>query len=220
MKASASLRLGLAATLMSLGVLAVPATAPAAPAPAVQAYARLHGNPVGSYTVDPDHSLAQFSVGHAGVAMLSGDFSKISGSYTFDPRHPKDCKADISIPVNTIATFLPMRDKDLLDTAFFDASKYPTMHFVSTRYVPHGLHHGVLLGELTLRGVTRPVRFRVHLLGAGKVGYLPKPWGGYLTGFVATTVIDRTAFGMDAYASGIGHKVRVRVEIEGVRKSS
>ncbi|SCC91494.1 hypothetical protein THIX_10535 [Thiomonas sp. X19] len=61
---------------------------------------------------------------------------------------------------------------------------------------------------------------RGRLEGAGKVPYLPKPWGGYLTGFVATATIDRMDFGMSAYPSGLSHKVRVRVEIEGAQASS
>ncbi|MDE2121245.1 MAG: YceI family protein [Betaproteobacteria bacterium] len=213
-----------ALSLASLTALAAPAlaadAAPTAQAPKVQPYAPLQADPAGSYTVDADHSGAQFSIGHAGVAMLTGVFGKVTGSYTFDPRDPKADKADITIPVNSLDTFLPARTKDVLAGQFLDADKYPTMHFVGTRYVPHGRHGGVLHGELTLHGVTRPVAFRVHLVGAGEVSYLPKPWGGYLSGFVATTVIDRTDFGIDAFSAGIGHKVRVRVEIEGVRNPS
>ena len=213
-----------ALSLASLSAFAVPAlaadAAPSAQAPKVQPYAPLQADPAGSYTVDADHSGAQFSIGHAGVAMLTGVFGKVTGSYTFDPRDPKADKADITIPVDSIATFLPLRDKHVLGDEFLDAAKFPTMHFVSTRYVPHGPRAGVLHGELTLHGVTRAVAFRVHLVGAGEVSYLPKPWGGYLSGFVATTVIDRTDFGIDAFAAGIGHKVRVRVEVEGVRNPS
>jgi polyisoprenoid-binding protein YceI len=213
------IRLALGAGALSLAALAAPAHAADA-APKVQAYAHLHADPAGSYTVDPDHSGAQFSIGHAGVGSVTGVFSKVTGTYTFDPRDPKADKADITIPVDSIATFLPLRDKHVLGDEFLDAAKFPTMHFVSTRYVPHGPRAGVLHGELTLHGVTRPVAFRVHLVGAGEVSYLPKPWGGFLSGFVATTVIDRTDFGIDAFAAGIGHKVRVRVEVEGVRNPS
>lgn len=219
MKTSSRLSWALGAGLLSLAAFATPALAAGGTA-TVQRYALQHGNPAGSYAVDPDHSGAQFSVGHAGVAVVTGVFSKVTGSYTFDPRDPAKCKADITIPVDSIATFLAPRDHDLLAGAFFDAAKFPTMHFVGTRYVPHGPGRGVLHGELTLHGVTRPVSFQVRLVGAGKVGYLPKPWGGYLSGFVATTVIDRTEFGMDAFSAGIGHKVHVRVEIEGVRQGS
>ena len=111
-------------------------------------------------------------------------------------------------------------NKDLLGKAFFDADAYPDIHFVSTKYVPKGKEDGLLHGNLTLHGVTKPVTFKVHLEGAGDVGYLPKPWGGYLTGFTATTTIDRMDFGMTAYAAGLSHTVDIRVQVEGVRTGS
>ena len=209
----------LAAGSLALGFLAAPVWAADAAAP-TQAYAQLHGDPAGSYAVDSDHSGAQFTIGHAGVSLFTGAFGKVTGSYTFDPKDPKASKADITIPVDSIETFLPARNTDLLAPPFFDAKAHPDMRFVSTRWVPRGRNGGLLYGNLTLRGVTRPVTFHVRLVGAGKVGYLPKPWGGYLTGFVATTTIDRTEFGMTAFGAGLGHDVRVRVDIEGVRSAS
>ncbi len=113
-----------------------------------------------------------------------------------------------------------MRDADLKGAAFFDAKANPDIHFVSTKYVPQGKDRGLLYGDMTMRGVTKPAVFQVKLEGAGKVAYLPKPWGGYLTGFVATTTIDRMDFGISAYPSGLSHKVQVRVEIEGVQTAS
>ena len=192
----------------------------AAQTQAPQAYARQHASPAGSYQVDPDHSGLQFTIGHAGIGLFTGVFKKVTGSYTFDPKNPKADKADITVPVDGLDTFFPMRDDDLKGAAFFDAKANPDIHFVSTKYVPQSQDRGLLYGDMTLRGVTKPVVFHVQLEGAGKVPYLPKPWGGYLTGFVATATIDRMDFGMSAYPSGLSHKVRVRVEIEGVQTSS
>ncbi len=192
----------------------------AAQTQAPQAYARQHASPAGSYQVDPDHSGLQFTIGHAGIGLFTGVFKKVTGSYTFDPKNPKADKADITVPVDGLDTFFPMRDDDLKGAAFFDAKANPDIHFVSTKYVPQSQDRGLLYGDMTLRGVTKPVVFHVQLEGAGKVPYLPKPWGGYLTGFVATATIDRMDFGMSAYPSGLSHKVQVRVEIEGVQTSS
>ncbi len=192
----------------------------AAQTQAPQAYARQHASPAGSYQVDPDHSGLQFTIGHAGIGLFTGVFKKVTGSYTFDPKNPKADKADITVPVDGLDTFFPMRDDDLKGAAFFDAKANPDIHFVSTKYVPQSQDRGLLYGDMTLRGVTKPVVFHVQLEGAGKVPYLPNPWGGYLTGFVATATIDRLDFGMSAYPSGLSHKVQVRVEIEGVQTSS
>ncbi len=205
----------LAATTLA-AAFALPTFAASAP----QAYGRLHDKALaGAYQVDPDHSSVQFTIGHAGVALCSGVFKKVSGTYTLDPKHPAADKADITIAVDSLDTFLPMRDEDLKKgKQFFDATEYPEIHFKSTRYVAKGDGRGLMYGDMTLHGVTRPVMFHVRMIGAGKVGYLPKPWGGFLTGFVATTTIDRMDFGVNGYAAGLSHKVAVRVEVEGVRQ--
>ncbi|MGC8808370.1 MAG: YceI family protein [Thiomonas sp.] len=203
---------------LTAALCAAPAWAAGSAAP--QAYGHLHANPAGSYQVDPDHSGVQFTIGHAGVGRFTGVFKQVSGSYTFDPADPKMDKADITIPVKSLDTFLPQRDTDLLAAPFFDATAHPDIRFVSTRYVPQGKDRGTLYGNLTLRGVTRPATFHVRLIGAGDVAYLPKPWGGYLSGFVATTTINRMDFGMTAFAAGLSHEVTVRVDIEGVKVAS
>jgi len=205
--------ISLAATLCAAPAWAAGSTAP-------QAYGQLHANPTGSYQVDPDHSGVQFTIGHAGVGRFTRVFKQVSGSYTFDPANPRQDKADITIPVKSLDTFLPQRDTDLLAAPFFDAATHPDIRFVSTHYVPQGKDRGTLYGNLTLRGVTRPATFHVRLIGAGEVPYLPKPWGGFLSGFVATTTINRMDFGMTAFAAGLSHAVAVRVDIEGVKAAS
>ena len=205
-------------TAVAMALCAAPAWAAEATAP--QAYVHKHADPAGSYRVDPDHSGVQFTIGHAGVGRFTGVLKRVTGSYTFDPANPAKDKADIVIPVQSLDTFLPQRDTDLLAAPFFDAAAHPDIRFVGTRYVPQNKTHGKLYGNLTLRGVTHPATFEVTLEGAGDVAYLPKPWGGYLSGFVATTTINRMDYGMTAFPAGLSHEVKVRVEIEGVRTPS
>ncbi|MEB8488217.1 YceI family protein, partial [Acidithiobacillus ferriphilus] len=71
-------------------------------------YHRLDASPAGSYRIDPDHSLAWFTIGHAGVAVVVGRFDKLSGSYTFNPASPAGDKADIRIPAASINTNFPL----------------------------------------------------------------------------------------------------------------
>ena len=208
----------ISAACMAVALSAAPAWAAGSAAP--QAYGHLQASPAGSYQIDPDHSGVQFTIGHAGVGDFTGVFKRITGTYTFNPKNPRQDKADITIPVQGLDTFLPQRDTDLLAAPFFDAAAHPDIHFVSTRYAPKGKAGGTLYGNLTLRGVTKPVAFQVRLVGAGDVAYLPKPWGGYLSGFVATTTINRMDFGMTAFAAGLSHTVTVRVEIEGVKTAT
>lgn len=182
-------------------------------------YVPLHsGNVTGTYTIDPQHTNVLFTIGHVGITRFTGRFDKISGTYTLNSQEPKKDQAHIVIQTSSIDTGFALRDKDLRSAEFFDAKKYPVITFSSTRYVSTGPKTGRLYGRLTLHGVSKPVTFQVREIGAGAVTYLPKPWGGYLSGFVATTVIHRSQFGMDAYLpEGLSNAIRVKVEVEGVK---
>ncbi|MEB8474523.1 YceI family protein, partial [Acidithiobacillus ferriphilus] len=138
-------------------------------------------------------------------------------SYIFNPASPAGDKAAIRIPAASINTNFALRDHDLRGPDFFNVREFPNITFVSTRYQPTGKESGQLYGKLTIHGVTRPVTFQVREIGAGPVPALPKPWGGYLSGYEATTTIQRSDFGMDAYAGMIANTVHLHVNIEGVR---
>lgn len=180
-------------------------------------YHRLTSTPNGTYRVDPAHSLVWFTIGHAGVAVVVGRFDKMSGTYAFNSAKPSRDRVDIRIATSSIDTNFAMRDHDLRGPDFFNAREFPTITFRSTRYRPEGARAGLLYGRLTLHGVTHPIVFRVREIGAGPVAALPKPWGGYLSGYVATTTVRRSAFGMKAYPGMIGDRVHLHVNIEGVR---
>ena len=182
------------------------------------AYATLGADASGHYQVDPDHSAVLFSIGHAGVGITAGALSKVTGEYSFDPKQPAACKADITVSADTLDTFMPLRNGHLKSSGWLNVKAFPDIHFVSTRYTPQDASHGLLDGDLTLHGVTHAVQFKVTEVGAGDVGYLPKPWGGHLTGFVATTSIDRMDYGIDAYAGAVGHQIDIAVNIEGVQQ--
>ncbi len=207
-----------AATLLAVALLAAPTYA--ADAAATPSYAVMHDDATGTYVVDPDHSSLSWVIGHAGIVPVAGVFRKVTGTFTFDPVNAAADKADISVAADSIDSFMAQRNEHLKDASFFDAAKYPDIHFVSTRYVPEGKDAGKLYGNITLRGVTKPAVFNVTLEGAGKVGYLPKPWGGFLGGFVATTTVNRMDFGITAFAAGLSHTVDITVRIEGVRQGS
>ncbi|MCE5359548.1 YceI family protein [Candidatus Igneacidithiobacillus taiwanensis] len=179
-------------------------------------YAFLDGNPDGSYRIDPQHTNVFFTIGHVGITEFTGRFDQISGTYTFNAQDPAKDRVNITIPAASINTDLALRDQHLRSKEFFDVKKYPDITFVSSKYVPTGKKSGDLYGNLTLHGVTKPVVFQVRELGAGNVPYLPKPWGGYLSGFVATTTIHRSDFSMDAYLpEGLSNAIAIKVEVEG-----
>lgn len=196
--------------LTTIGLTA--ATAQAAPAMLQDSFA-------GTYKIDPNHSLAWFTIEHAKVSEVVGRFDKIAGTYTFDPKDTAKNKVEVTIPVKSLDTNFAMRDRDLLGPDFFNVKEFPEIKFVSTRYESIGKHSGKLFGNITMHGVTHPVEFRVRLLGAGPVKALPKPWGGYLSGYVATATIKRSRFGVSAYEGMIGDKVHLHINIEGVRSA-
>ncbi len=173
------------------------------------------GDPSGLYRIDPDHTSVTFTVGHAGVATAVGRFDTISGHYRLDPG-----KTDVVINIATksIDTNHPMRDKDLRGPDFFDAKTFPTIRFASTRFKKTGKKSGLLVGKLTIHGKTRTVSFKVHEVGAADVSALPKPWGGYLTGYDAEGSVRRSDFGITTYPGMIGDKVQIYISVEGIRE--
>ncbi|MBU6459664.1 MAG: YceI family protein [Proteobacteria bacterium] len=202
--------LGVSFTVLMLGLPVI--------SEAASRYQPLNGNPDGTYTVDSQHSNVFFTIGHVGITEFTGRFDKIAGTYTFNSANPGKDKVAVTIPVSSLNTDFPARNHDLLGKDFFDMSQYPDIAFKSTKYVPINTRSGELYGNLDLHGVTRPVVFYVTRIGAGEVSYLPKPWGGYLTGFVATTAIHRSDYGMKAdLPAGLSNTVTIKVEIEGVR---
>ena len=177
-------------------------------------YKTATGNPSGLYNIDPDHTSVTFTVGHAGVATAVGRFDKISGHY----RLAKDkTDVDIKIATNSIDTNHPMRDKDLRGPDFLDAKTFPTIRFVSHSYKKTGKKTGILTGKLTLHGKTRTVRLKIHEVGAGLVSALPKPWGGYLSGYDAEGSIKRSDYGITTYPGMIGDTIHLYLSIEGIR---
>jgi len=197
-----------AAGLCFAGALALGATG----AEAADVYKVQHDSPAGTYQIDPVHSRAQFWVGHLGVSEVPGRFDKISGSFSFDPKHPDAAKVSVEVPVDSLDTDFAQRNKDLLGPDFFDAKQFPTISFVSTRLRWHGGNEASLTGNLTLHGVTHPVTFRLRHIGAG-----PDPWGSYRSGYVATGTIRRSDFGMTYLLKGVGDEVHLRISLEGKR---
>ena len=177
-------------------------------------YKTATGDPSGLYKIDPDHTSVTFTVGHAGVATAVGRFDRIRGHYRITPG-----KTDVLVEIatNSIDTNHPMRDKDLRGPDFLDAKTFPTIRFVASRYKKTGKNSGILTGKLTLHGKTRPFSLRIHEVGAADVSALPKPWGGYLTGYDAEGSLRRSDFGITTYPGMIGDKVHLYISIEGIR---
>ena len=176
-------------------------------------------SPAATYMIEPAHSSAHFKVRHLMIANVRGEFSKISGTVKIDPSNPAATSITAEIPVDSINTREPDRDKHLKSADFFDVEKFPTMSFKSTKVSTTGAGEGTVEGDLTIRDVTKSVVFQVE----GPTAPTKDPWGNLRVGVAATTKISRKEFGLtwsaplEAGGVMIGDEVTITLEVEFVK---
>ena len=168
-------------------------------------------------TIDPDHSVAAFAIRHMGIAMVRGMFHKLSGCVYFDADDVSKSTVEAEIDVKSLSTGIRKRDDHVLSAEMLDAAKYPTISFKSTKVVPRGTGKAIVLGDLTIHGVTKPVALETEHFGP-----VTSPWGGEVSvGFTATTKLNRSDFGVnwgdDKVENGglvAGKDVEITLDIE------
>lgn len=174
-----------------------------------------------TWTVDPMHAELGFGVRHLMISTVRGRFGKVEGTAEVDDANPNNSKIEVTVDVNSIDTRQEMRDNHLRSADFFDAANHPTMHFVSTRIDGDVSKTFKVMGDLTIRGTTRPVTLDVTLEGRAK-----DPWGNDRAGFSATGHINRHDFGLNwnqALEAGgvtVGAEVKLTLDVEIVRQSA
>jgi polyisoprenoid-binding protein YceI len=169
--------------------------------------------PAGNYKVDPAHSIAYFEVGHAGgISRFMGRFNDISGDLVVDT--PEKSRANVSIKTESVDVNHDGLNRHLRSPDFFSAVQFPTMTFASTAMTLNAAGEGTLAGNLTIRGVTRPVTFRLRYIGTGS-----GPRGDTRVGYVATSTIKRSDFGMTyGIPQAATDEVELRVNIEAIKQ--
>ncbi len=174
-----------------------------------------------NYKIDADHSSVGFKIKHLAISSVNGRFTDFSGTFSFDPTNIAASKAEAKIGIKSINTEQKKRDDHLRGADFFDVAKFPEMSFSTTKIEAVSTNQFKAHGDLTIRGVTKPVVLDITYQGAAK-----DPWGGERAAFVATTKLGRKDFGL-AYnkvleTGGllIGEEVDVSIEIEGVKQAS
>jgi polyisoprenoid-binding protein YceI len=163
----------------------------------------------GQFTVDPAHTCVGFDVGHLGLSRVQGRFNKLSG-YLY-ANGPDVAKSNVTITIDaaSVDTAVEPRDKHLRTPDFFDVVKYPAITFASTAVRKEGDGY-VAVGDLTLKGVTKPVTIRFKSYGPIK-----DPWGNTRIGVVAEPlVIQRTDFGMMYDTKAVSDDVTIRLSLE------
>ncbi len=172
------------------------------------------------YVIDPVHSHVGFAVRHMMITNVRGEFREYSGEFAYDPARPEATEARVSIDLASINTRDDKRDGHLRSPDFFDVEKHPHMTFQSKRATPRG--NGLdVEGDLTIRGVTRPVTLRVE----GITDEAKDPWGNLRRGATATTKINRSDFGitwntaLEAGGVLVADEVKIQIDIEGTRQA-
>lgn len=161
----------------------------------------------GTYAIEPSHTRVQFSVDHMGFSTWLGGFTGAKGSLTLDPKAPAASKLEVSLPTASVLTTNTVLDGELKAADWFDAAKYPTISFTSTKVTPTGADTAKVTGDLTFHGVTKPVTLDVKFHGAG-ANPMSK---AYTVGFDAHGALKRSEFGVTKYVPLIGDEVEITI---------
>jgi polyisoprenoid-binding protein YceI len=143
------------------------------------------------WIIDPDHSVASFVVRHMMVANVRGQFNRISGTIYFDPDDMANSSVEIVIDASGICTGIQKRDDHLRSTDFLDVESYPQITFKSANVETIRENGFRVNGNLSIRGISRPVTLDAEYNGPEK-----SPYGETSMGFAATTHINRGDYGM------------------------
>ncbi|MCS7055800.1 MAG: YceI family protein [Thermoflexales bacterium] len=174
-----------------------------------------------NWILDPAHTNVKFSVRHMMISTTTGQFSRVSGTVDFDEAAPEKTQVHVKIEADSLDTKDERRDAHLKSPDFLDVANYPHIEFKSTRVERSGENTAKLHGDLTIRGVTRPVTLDVEYLGKAK-----SPWGTWSAGFEATGKINREDWGltwnMPLETGGwlVGKEVKIEIAAELVQQQT
>ncbi|AEL08806.1 YceI family protein [Xanthomonas campestris] len=196
-----------AATAPADAAAAAPApAADASTAPAVQVAS-------GTYTLDPTHTdvLAQWS--HFGFSNPTAHFGNVDGTLVYDAADVTKSTVQVTLPLSGLNSFTAKFDEHLKSGDFFDAVKFPSATFKSTKVESAGTNKLTVTGDLTIKDQTKPVVLDVTLNGAGEHPMKKVP----AAGFDATTTIKRSDFGVGQYAPNVSDEVKIRITTEALQ---
>ena len=170
-----------------------------------------------AWQIDTSHSSVDFSIRHMMISTVRGTFERFSGTVEADEANPTAALVDVQIEVASINTRDEKRDAHLRSPDFFDVDTYPSISFKSKRVERTNDDTGKLIGDLTIKDVTREVVLDVEYAGQSR-----SPWGTTSAGFSATTKINRKDWGLNwnvALETGgvlVADEVKIHIEVERV----
>jgi polyisoprenoid-binding protein YceI len=170
----------------------------------------------GTWTIDTAHSSVEFVVRHLMMAKVRGAFGEFRGSIDIGAS-PEASSVEVEIQVASVSTRDEQRDGHLTSADFFDAERFPTISFRSTGVRPQGGDRYAVDGDLTVRGVTKPVTLALSYHGTAR-----DPWGNDKAVFSAETELDREEWGLtwnQALETGgvlVGKSAKIEIEVEAI----
>ena len=172
-------------------------------------------NGSGTYQFDTkgDHQFIMFKISHLGYSWLYGRFNEFDGQFTYDAENPEKSSVSVTIDTASVDSNHAERDKHLRSEDFLYVDEYPQASFKSKRIEMQGDGEADIIGDLTLRGVTREVTLDAEMIGHGA-----DPWGGYRMGFEAETELRLKDFGIPMDLGPTSETVEMIISVEGVRQ--
>jgi polyisoprenoid-binding protein YceI len=201
----------LAAGAAALAVVSVAAVAVEAQDPFTRIPAEVRS---GSYVLDPSHSKVTWSVSHLGFSTYVGRFDRVDATLGFDPAAPAASRLEVLVETGSVNSRVPVLDGALRGPGWLDTAAHPRATFRSTAVEVTAPSAGRVTGDLTLRGVMRPVALDVTFNG-GADNLLT---GRYTLGFSATTTIRRSEFGITNLVPAVGDEVTLEIQGEFLRQ--
>ncbi len=168
------------------------------------------------YKIDPTHTATVFSWNHFGFSTPSANFSDIQGVIKVDNAKPANSSVNVTIPLSSVNTNVPALDKEFQEEAWFNAAKYPNITFKSTKVETKDKKHFKITGDLTVKGISKPVVLDAVLNKQGEHPMAKVP----AIGFNATTSFNRSDFGLGNYVPNVGDKITVNITTEATAASA
>lgn len=172
-----------------------------------------------SWIIDAPHTRAEFAARHMMISNVRGQFTDVTGTVEFDAADPVRSSVEVQIGADSLLTRDEKRDAHLKSPDFLNVAEYPTITFKSKRVEKLSPTQGRVIGDLTIRDVTREVVLDVEYAGQVKA-----PWGAESAGFTASTSISRKEWGLNwnvALETGgvlVGDIVKINIELEIVKQ--
>lgn len=171
----------------------------------------------GTYAFDTkgDHQFVMFKISHLGYSWLYGRFNEFDGQFTYDSANPENSSVEVTIDTSSVDSNHAERDKHLRSEDFLAVDDFPKATFKSKRIIvdDEDKDEAEIVGDLTLRGVTKEVTLEAEMIGYGE-----DPWGGYRMGFEAETELKLSDFGIPMDLGPKSETVEMIISVEGIRQ--